>query len=271
MSESNYREIRRSRANDIPATVKRIFRYLAQYRWLLVIVFFCIIIEALTNVASSYFFTPLINDYILPLAGQKDPDLSGFIGQLVKMGCIYMCGITAAYIYRRIMSIVTTGTLHNMRLDLFSHMQDMPVQFYDTHTHGELMNFYTNDIDAIRPLIGDTLPQMINTIISLVGSMTMMIILSPRLTLITMTLLVLVTSVSVFVGKRSRKYFVKVMRTVSDINGYVEEMLLGQKEVKVFSHEKESVKAFSKFNDDQRQPVIHQLCRCRRIRRQGLH
>ena len=250
MSESNYREIRRSRANDIPATVKRIFRYLAQYRWLLVIVFFCIIIEALTNVASSYFFTPLINDYILPLAGQKDPDLSGFIGQLVKMGCIYMCGITAAYIYRRIMSIVTTGTLHNMRLDLFSHMQDMPVQFYDTHTHGELMNFYTNDIDAIRPLIGDTLPQMINTIISLVGSMTMMIILSPRLTLITMTLLVLVTSVSVFVGKRSRKYFVKVMRTVSDINGYVEEMLLGQKEVKVFSHEKESVKAFSKFNDE---------------------
>ena len=250
MSESNYREIRRSRANDIPATVKRIFRYLAQYRWLLVIVFFCIIIEALTNVASSYFFTPLINDYILPLAGQKDPDLSGFIGQLVKMGCIYMCDITAAYIYRRIMSIVTTGTLHNMRLDLFSHMQDMPVQFYDTHTHGELMNFYTNDIDAIRPLIGDTLPQMINTIISLVGSMTMMIILSPRLTLITMTLLVLVTSVSVFVGKRSRKYFVKVMRTVSDINGYVEEMLLGQKEVKVFSHEKESVKAFSKFNDE---------------------
>ena len=250
MSESNYREIRRSRANDIPATVKRIFRYLAQYRWLLVIVFFCIIIEALTNVASSYFFTPLINDYILPLAGQKDPDLSGFIGQLVKMGCIYMCGITAAYIYRRIMSIVTTGTLHNMRLDLFSHMQDMPVQFYDTHTHGELMNFYTNDIDAIRPLIGDTLPQMINTIISLVGSMTMMIILSPKLTLITMTLLVLVTSVSVFVGKRSRKYFVKVMRTVSDINGYVEEMLLGQKEVKVFSHEKESVKAFSKFNDE---------------------
>ena len=250
MSESNYREIRRSRANDIPATVKRIFSYLAQYKWLLVIVFFCIIIEALTNVASSYFFTPLINDYILPLAGQKDPDLSGFIGQLVKMGCIYMCGITAAYIYRRIMSIVTTGTLHNMRLDLFSHMQDMPVQFYDTHTHGELMNFYTNDIDAIRPLIGDTLPQMINTIISLVGSMTMMIILSPKLTLITMTLLVLVTSVSVFVGKRSRKYFVKVMRTVSDINGYVEEMLLGQKEVKVFSHEKESVKAFSKFNDE---------------------
>ena len=250
MSESNYREIRRSRANDIPATVKRIFSYLAKYKWLLVIVFFCIIIEALTNVASSYFFTPLINDYILPLAGQKDPDLSGFIGQLVKMGCIYMCGITAAYIYRRIMSIVTTGTLHNMRLDLFSHMQDMPVQFYDTHTHGELMNFYTNDIDAIRPLIGDTLPQMINTIISLVGSMTMMIILSPKLTLITMTLLVLVTSVSVFVGKRSRKYFVKVMRTVSDINGYVEEMLLGQKEVKVFSHEKESVKAFSKFNDE---------------------
>ena len=88
MSESNYREIRRSRANDIPATVKRIFSYLAQYKWLLVIVFFCIIIEALTNVASSYFFTPLINDYILPLAGQKDPDLSGFIGQLVKMGCI---------------------------------------------------------------------------------------------------------------------------------------------------------------------------------------
>ena len=249
MSETNYRQIRRSKADNIPATVKRIFSYLSAYKLQLVIVFICIIIEALTNVASSYFFTPLINDYIVPLIGQKGADLSGFINQLIFMSIVFVAGVGASYIYRKIMSVTTTGILHDMRMDLFSHMQDMAIQYYDTHTNGELMNYYTNDIDAIRPLIGDSLPQMMNTIISLVGSIIMMFVLSPSLTMITLTLLVLVLLISLFIGKNSRKYFVKVQKSVSDINGYVEELFAGQKEVKVFCHEKESVRDFSVFND----------------------
>ncbi|MBR0473564.1 MAG: ABC transporter ATP-binding protein [Erysipelotrichaceae bacterium] len=249
MSETNYRQLRRSKADNIPATIKRIFSYLSAYKLQLVIVFICIIIEALTNVASSYFFTPLINDYIVPLIGQKGADLSGFINQLIFMSIVFVAGVGASYIYRKIMSVTTTGILHDMRMDLFSHMQDMAIQYYDTHTNGELMNYYTNDIDAIRPLIGDSLPQMMNTIISLVGSIIMMFVLSPSLTMITLTLLVLVLLISLFIGKNSRKYFVKVQKSVSDINGYVEELFAGQKEVKVFCHEKESVRDFSVFND----------------------
>ncbi|MBQ9036101.1 MAG: ABC transporter ATP-binding protein [Erysipelotrichaceae bacterium] len=249
MSETNYRQIRRSKADNIPATIRRIFSYLSAYKLQLVVVFICIIIEALTNVASSYFFTPLINDYIVPLIGQKGADLSGFINQLIFMSVVFASGVAASYIYRKIMSVTTTGILHDMRMDLFSHMQDMAIQYYDTHTNGELMNYYTNDIDAIRPLIGDSLPQMMNTIISLVGSIVMMFVLSPSLTMITLTLLVLVLLISLFIGKYSRKYFVKIQKSVSDINGYVEELFAGQKEVKVFCHEKESVRDFSVFND----------------------
>ena len=126
----------------------------------------------------------------------------------------------------------------------------MSVKFYDTHTHGELMNFYTNDVDIIRPLIADSLPQAINTLISLSGSMIMMLMLSPKLTLVAVALLVLVILVSWFVGKNARKYFVKVQKSVSDINGYVEEMFLGSKVVKVFCYEDESVRKFQKYNDE---------------------
>ena len=250
MSEPRYRQLRRSRADNIPATVARIFSYLANFKWHLLLVLVCIITEALVNVASSAFVAPLIDDYILPLVGQKNPDLTRFIHRLIFMGCVYLLGITAGYVYRKLMSIISTGTLYNIRKQLFEHMQEMSVKFYDTHTHGELMNFYTNDVDIIRPLIADSLPQAINTLISLSGSMIMMLMLSPKLTLVAVALLVLVILVSWFVGKNARKYFVKVQKSVSDINGYVEEMFLGSKVVKVFCYEDESVRKFQKYNDE---------------------
>ncbi|MBR2545017.1 MAG: ABC transporter ATP-binding protein [Erysipelotrichaceae bacterium] len=250
MSEPRYRQLRRSRADNIPATVARIFSYLANFKWHLLLVLVCIITEALVNVASSAFFAPLIDDYILPLVGQKNPDLTRFIHRLIFMGCVYLLGITAGYVYRKLMSIISTGTLYNIRKQLFEHMQEMSVKFYDTHTNGELMNFYTNDVDIIRPLIADSLPQAINTLISLSGSMIMMLMLSPKLTLVAVALLVLVILVSWFVGKNARKYFVKVQKSVSDINGYVEEMFLGSKVVKVFCYEDESVRKFQKYNDE---------------------
>ena len=250
MSEPRYRQLRRSRADVITATLDIIFSYLANFKWHLVLVLICIITESLVNVASSAFFAPLIDDYILPLVGQKNPDFTRFIHRLIFMGCVYLLGITAGYVYRKMMSIISTGTLYNIRKQLFEHMQEMSVKFYDTHTHGELMNFYTNDVDIIRPLIADSLPQSINTLISLSGSMIMMLTLSPKLTLVAVALLVLVILVSWFVGKNARKYFVRVQKSVSDINGYVEEMFLGSKVVKVFCYEDESVRKFQKYNDE---------------------
>ena len=250
MSERNYRQLRTSRANDIPATVARIFKYMAPYRKLVAIVILCIITEALVNVASSYFFTPLINDYIVPLIGQNNPDLSGFVRQICIMALVFATGIIAAYGQRKLMSIISTGILNNMRNDLFAHMQDMPIQFYDTHTNGELMNFYTNDVDSIRPLIADSFPQMINTTISLTGSMIMMFYLSPSLSIVTVGLLVLVMIISFVIGGQSRKHFKRIQKTISNINGYVEEMFLGSKEIKAFCHEKQSIAGFSVYNDE---------------------
>ena len=217
MSETKYRQLRRSAADDIPGTVRRIFSYLNQYKVALIVAFVCIIIEAVVTVASSAFFTPLIDNYIVPLIGSDNPDLSGFIRQLIIMGIVFVAGVAAAYIYRKIMSLITTAAMENMRRDLFNHMQDMPVSFYDTNTNGELMNFYTNDIDTIRPLISDTLPSALNTILSVGGSIIMMIILSPLLTTVTFGLLVMVLWISVIIGKRSRKYFVKIQKSISDI------------------------------------------------------
>ena len=141
MSEVKYRQLRRSAADNIPATVGRLFSYLNRYRIHLFIVVLCIIIDALVNVASSAFFTPLLDNYIVPLIGQKNPDLSGFINQLTIMGIVFLTGIIAGLVNKKLMSIIATGTLHNMRTDLFRHMQNMSVSFYDSHTHGELMNY----------------------------------------------------------------------------------------------------------------------------------
>jgi ATP-binding cassette subfamily B protein len=249
MSETQYRQLRETTAQNVPQTVRRIFSYLNRYRWQLVTVFICIAVESAVSVASSYFFTPLINDYIIPLVGQSDPDLSGFVRQLTVMAAVYLGGVLAGMVYRKLMSLITTGTLHNLRVDLFDHMLKLPVGFFAGHTNGELMNYYTNDVDAMRPLINDSLPQVFSVAISITGSVIMMLTLSPRLTLVTLVLLVAVTLISYFVGKASRRYFVQIQKQVSNINGYVEEMFVGAKEIKVFCHEKESVEGFSRYND----------------------
>lgn len=247
---SQYRQVRRFQADNVPATVKRIFQYLRQYRIFLVIVLLCVVVEALVNVASSGFFAPLMDNYIVPFIGQSSPDLTGFTNQLILMAAVFFIGIVASLAKNKIMSIIATGTLHKMRTDLFDHMQDMPISFYAARSNGELMNYYTNDVDSIRPLIADSLPQALSTLISLAGSMYMMIRLSPMLTLVTVSLLLLVVFIAVFIGSNTRKYFKRIQESMSNINGYVEEMFLGQKVIKVFNHERQSIQGFSKFNDE---------------------
>ncbi len=250
MSEQRYRQQRATQADDIPGTVKRIFKFLGAYKVQVIFIFICIIVDSLVSVASSYFMTPLINDYIVPLMGVENPDYSGFISMLAMIGVIYAVGVISSFINKKLGSLVSTGVVNDIRLALFEHMQGMDIKFYDTHTHGELMNYYTNDVDIIRPLIADSLPQTISTFVSLTGSVIMMIYLSPNLTLITLGLLIVVVIISIIFGSKSRKYFIQIQRSMSDINGYVEEIFQGSKVVKVFSHEEATIDQFKVYYNE---------------------
>lgn len=250
MSEKHYRQLRTAKAENIPQTVKRIFSYLSAYKIQMFFAMLCIIIGSLTNVASSYFITPVIDKYVEPYIGQTNPDLSQFIKMLYILASFYLTGTIASYVWRKLMSIISTGLLHDLRTQLFDKMQNMSVKFYDTHTHGELMNFYTNDIDTIRPLIADTFPQLISTIISISGVVIMMVKQNLELASIAILSLFVISMVTYFLGKFGRKYFIQVQKNVSDINGYCEEMYQGLKVIKVFQHEEESIKQFKKYNDE---------------------
>ncbi len=248
MSEKRrYRQIRTSKVDDIPATLARIFKYLSHYKSAMAIVFVCIIIGSLTNVASSYFFAPIIDDYIVPYIGQENPDLTQFIKMLLFMFMIYLIGTCASYIWRKMMSIISTGLLHDLRTELFEKMQNMPVSFFDTHTHGELMNFYTSDVDTMRPLIADTLPAFISTSINVFGVLFMMFKLSFNLTMISLFAMAIMAVVIYVLGRIGRKNFIEVQKGNSDINGYVEEMFQGQKVIKVFQHEKAAIDQFEVY------------------------
>ena len=241
MSEKHYRQIRTARANDVLGTIRRTLSYIMKdYKGLFILALFCVIVSSLTGVISSYFFTPLINNYILPNVGISDPDLSGFIRMLIIMGIVYMSGVTASYTYKRLISIISTGMLNNLRKDLFAVMQKLPVQFFDTHTHGEMMIFYTNDIDTMRPMVAETMPQLATALVTLTGCFTMMAISNFRLMLVVLLMFVLMIMITFFLAKNSRRYFGELQRQVSDINGHVEEMFSGQKVIKVFNHEEES-------------------------------
>lgn len=249
MSEKQYRQLRTARAQDIPATVKRIFSYLNRYHVQMIFVMICIVIGALTNVASSYFITPVIDTYVEPYIGQVNPDLSAFARMLYILAAIYLSGTIASYIWRKLMSIITTGMLNDIRTQLFNKMQNMSVKFFDTHTHGELMNFFTNDVDIIRPMVAETFPTLVSSLISIAGVIIMMFSQNVTLALIVIVSLTIITIITVELGKKGRKYFVEVQKNVSYINGYCEEMFQGLKVVKVFQHEDEAIKEFKKIND----------------------
>ncbi len=249
MSEKHYHQIRHARANDIPATVSRTFSYMAAYgakSWLIII---GIVISAASSVASAYFFTPIINNYLVPYIGASDVDLSGFISMLVIMALVYAVGVGCSYMYRKLLSIVSTGMLDDLRRQLFEKMQTLPVKFFDTHTHGQMMVYYTNDIDTMRPMVQETFPQFLSTILTLLGTFAMMAILNWRLTLIALATLAVMLLITFKMGSASQRHFALLQRQVSDINGYIEEMFSGQKVIKVFNHEQASIDEFQKMDD----------------------
>jgi len=234
---------------DAKKTLLRILSYMGHYKWQLVGVAVCIAASASAGVAGNYFLKPVINDYIVPLIGQKNVDYSGFIGMLCLMGTIYLLGACSTYLYQRIMLSVSTKALKHIRTDLFSAMQKLPIRFFDTHTHGELMSRFTNDTDSMREMLGQGIPQFISSFISVTGVFVMMLVLSPALTVLVLFMLAIMLFVVKNVGAKSGFYFKRQAKALGEINGYIEEMIEGQKVVKVFSREEQVQKDFDRLNE----------------------
>ncbi len=250
MADTGYKQLRTSRANDVIGTIRKTFSYIGRrYRGRFLLAIFFILSSSMAGVISSYLFTPIINNHIVPYIGQENPDLSGFRWMLLLMMGVYGFGLLSSFAFSKLISIVSTGILNDMRQDLFRIMERLPVRFFDSRTHGEVMNFYTNDIDTIRPMIADGLPTLISTLVTLVGCFTFMFIVNVRLTLVVLGMLAVMILITFYLASSSRKTFAGLQKQISNINGYAQEMFSGQKVIKVFNHEKETIEGFKAFNN----------------------
>ena len=230
-------------------TIVRLVKYLASFKFLFIFVFISIIISSGANVASSYFLQPVLNDYIIPLIGSKSPDLSGFIKLLSLMFCIFAAGAFAGWVNSRIMLHISSKTLYRIRTELFDHLEKLPLRYFDAHSHGELMSRFTNDIDTIRDMLSQAVPQLFSSLLTVAGCFVMMLSLSPLLTLLVVLTVFAMIAVTGIVGKHSAKAFREQQEAIGKVNGYIEEMIEGQKVVKVFCREEISKTEFDALND----------------------
>lgn len=214
-----------------------------------VIVVICIFITVLASVQGTWFMQTLIDGYILPLMKQSDPDFSGLAHAILCVAVFYGIGAIASYIYTRIMVNVSQGTLKHLRDDMFTHMEELPIRYFDTHSHGDIMSTYTNDIDTLRQMISQSMPQFLNSIISIVSVFISMLLLNIPLTLVTLAMVGVTLFATKKIGALSARYFIAQQKDIATVNGYIEEMMNGQKVVKVFTHEEESIADFNRLND----------------------
>ena len=214
-----------------------------------ILVVLCIFITVLASVQGTWFMQTLIDSYILPLIGQADPDFSGLLHAIMRVAVFYLIGAIASYIYTRIMVNVSQGTLKNLRDDMFTHMEELPIRYFDTHYHGDIMSTYTNDIDTLRQMISQSMPQFLNSIITIVSVFVSMLLLNVPLTIVTLLMIGVTLFATKKIGALSAKYFIAQQKDIATVNGYIEEMMNGQKVVKVFTHEEESIENFNKLND----------------------
>lgn len=232
------------------ATIKRLLKYVGKnYGVHLVIVMIGIIVSVLANVQGTMFTQSLIDDYITPMIGAANPDFGPLLKKILQVAVFYGIGVLSTWVYNRIMVTVTQGTLRDLRDDLFVHMQSLPIKYFDTHAHGDIMSIYTNDIDTLRQMISQSIPQLFSSIITIVSVLVAMITLSIPLTAITLVMVGVTAVVSGKVAGLSGSYFVKQQKDLGAVNGHIEEMMNGQKVVKVFCHEQESMDEFNKLND----------------------
>ena len=222
-----------------------------------IIVVICIFLTVLASLQGTKFMQTLIDVYIIPLTKQQTPDFTDLAHELFRVACFYAVGVVAAYANTRIMVNVTQGTLRNLRNDMFTHMENLPIKYFDTHPHGDIMSTYTNDIDTLRQMISQGLPQIINSAITIVGVLICMILLNIPLTIVTLLMVCVTLYATKRAGGLSSKYFIAQQKDIASLNGYIEEMMNGQKVVKVFTHEEESLKQFNTLNDQLFESAYH--------------
>lgn len=215
-----------------------------------IIVVICIFVSVLANVQGTMFTKNLIDDYIVPLLKTGNPDYGPLLAAMGRVAVFYGIGVISTFAYSKIMIYVSQGTIKNLRVELFSHMQDLPIRYFDSHAHGDIMSIYTNDIDTLRQLISQSLPQILNSAITVVSVFVSMIILNIPLTILTIVMVIVTTVVTKKFAGFSSRYFLAQQRDLGKVNGFIEEMLNGQKVVKVFTHEQENIEAFDKINDE---------------------
>lgn len=215
-----------------------------------IIVVICIFVSVLANVQGTMFTKNLIDDYIVPLLKTGSPDYGPLLAAMGRVAVFYGIGVISTFAYSKIMIYVSQGTIKNLRVELFSHMQDLPIRYFDSHAHGDIMSIYTNDIDTLRQLISQSLPQILNSAITVVSVFVSMVILNIPLTVLTIVMVIVTTVVTKKFAGFSSRYFLAQQRDLGKVNGFIEEMLNGQKVVKVFTHEQENIEAFDKINDE---------------------
>lgn len=238
-----------AKPKNAKGTFRRILTYFRPYRLQLVLVLIGLLVSVAANIAGTYMLAPIINVYIVPWIGNANPDFTGLIGQLAVMAVVYTAGILGTFMYNRLMINVSTGTLLKLRLEMFTKMQTLPISYFDKRTHGEIMSTYTNDTDVMREMISQGLPSFISSAVRIIGVFTMMIVLNPILTGIAILMLVIMMLITKTIAGRSGRFFKARQDSVGKVNGYIEEMIEGQKVVKVFCHEQAVNSRFDELNE----------------------
>lgn len=230
--------------------LKRLLEYIVKnYRIHIILVVIGIVVSVLANVQGTMFTKTLIDQYILPLLKSEAPDFHPLAMAILRVACFYAIGVGCTYTYNRLMIYVSQGTLRNLRNEMFERMETLPVKYFDTHVHGDIMSIYTNDIDTLRQMISQSIPQLISSVITIISVLVSMIILNVPLTIVTLFMVGVMLVASKNLAGLSGKYFMEQQKNLGIVNGYIEEMMEGQKVVKVFCHEEESLSKFNELND----------------------
>ena len=231
-------------------TAKRLLGYVTStYKVQFVVVIFCILISSIASISVSLSLRFLLDDYIIPLIGQQDPDYTELYMALTVLGTIFLCGVIATFVYSRLMVTIGQGVLKRVRDEMFEHMQKLPIRYFDQNTNGSIMSLYTNDTDTLRQMINQSIPQVLMSFLTIIVTFISMLVLSPLLTILAVLMIVLMFFVSRFITGNSGKYFIRQQIDLADITGFLEERMNGQKVVKVFNHETISEKEFDEFNE----------------------
>lgn len=251
MRKPNKSTGKRPGPKNMGKTAKRLLSYVTgKYKLRLFFVLICILFSSLAGVAGSLFLETLINDYITPLLAVDQPVFTGLLMAVLRMGGIYLVGVAASFLYNILMVTIAQGVLKQIRDDMFSHMQTLPIKYFDIHTHGDIMSHFTNDTDTLRQVISQSIPQVLSSLVTVVTVFVAMVYTSIHLTIFVLAFVTLLLLITKYLGGKSATYFMKQQKSIGALNGYIEEMISGQKVIKVFCHEEQVKKNFDVLNDE---------------------